>query len=430
MPIATPPAVASAMPHSTSAVEFSGFEGDRRARNADKAEAVKRDFRTDTITIPTDDLYELMKDASRGDDVYGEDPDTVELQDRIAKLAGKEAALFCASGTMTNQLAIRAHLSSPPYSVVTDARAHVHLSEAGGIAFHSGATTFPVFPDNGHHLTVEEVLGACVPEDGDVHGAPTKLVCVENTLSGMIYPQPVLVALSSALSALPTPIPLHCDGARLWDVVAATGLSLAEACAPFETVSLCMSKGLGAPIGSVLVGPKKFIQKATHYRKLFGGGLRQTGGLALAASHCLTNTLPRLPGVHQLAKRLAAGLVQHGVGLQLPVETGMVWIDPAPAGFGMAQLASAAAEEGVKLSAAWGRLVVHFQTSEEAVDALIRVAGRLAEAHQAERAAWEEEAGTEEAQRVRRVSEGYARGEWRGRVEPPRNRLQGCGKGK
>ncbi|GAA5888578.1 hypothetical protein JCM6882_009003 [Rhodosporidiobolus microsporus] len=416
-PLAAAAAAAVAPHHPAASRSLAVSASDRLERNRRKLDAVSRDFRTDTLTLPTDEMVEAMRYASRGDDVYGEDEDTLELQERVAKMAGKEAALFCASGTMTNQLAVRAHLTAPPHSIVLDSRAHIHRSEAGGVAFHSAATTYPVAAANGHHVAAEEVLGELVAGD-DVHGAPTRLVCVENTLSGMIFPQEELLSLRRALDSLPSgPIPLHCDGARLWEVMAKTGMSLEEACRPFETASLCLSKGLGAPVGSILVGPKDFIKKVTHLRKLFGGGMRQTGSLALAASHCLTSVLPQLPRTHALAARLASALVAPDIGsaLELPVETNMVWVDSRPAGFSLEEWGKRAWEEaGVRLYEGWGRVVVHYQVSEEAVDALVEVTRRLAEEKRRERDEWEKEVGAEEVEEVRRRSEKFARGEWEG----------------
>ncbi|GAA5864723.1 hypothetical protein JCM8547_008283 [Rhodosporidiobolus lusitaniae] len=412
--LAAAPPSSSSRPVST----FTASEvSDRIARNEQRRKTVSRDFRTDTITVPTDEMLELMAHASRGDDVYGEDEDTLALQESVAKMAGKEAALFCVSGTMTNQLAIRTHLSSPPYSIVLDSRAHIHQHEAGGVAFHSGAISYPVFAqeNDGHHMTVPEVMENVVSDDGDVHGAPTRLVCVENTLNGMIHPQSSLTALHSSLS--PLSIPLHCDGARLWEVVAKTGLSLEEACRPFESVSLCLSKGLGAPVGSVLVGSKAFIKKATHFRKLFGGGIRQSGSLALAASYSLSTALPQLPRTHTLATLLARGLTSEDVGcaLDLPVETNQIWVDTERAGFSMAELASRAKKEkGITLSSSWGRLVVHYQTSEEAVSDLVEVARGLAREKGRERVRWEREVGEEERERGRKRTERFATGEWEG----------------
>lgn len=202
---------------------------------------------------------------------------------------------------------------------------------------HSGATSYALKPENGHHLTLDEIMESVVEGD-DIHTAPTRIVCLENTLSGMVFPQEEIVCISNAMHELG--IIMHLDGARLWEAVAKTGLSLEELCAPFDSVSLCMSKGLGAPIGSVLVGSKELIgafrpgsrfqspkltlgraARAKWFRKSFGGGIRQSGGLAAAANYALDHHLPKLPGTHERAQFLARGMADLGVRLLLPVET-------------------------------------------------------------------------------------------------------------
>merc|ERR1712093_522131 len=253
---------------------------------------ISRDFRSDTITIPDEEMIQLMATATVGDDVYKQDKATNQLQERIAKLAGKEAALFCVSGTM----------------------------------------------------------------------------------QGMVMPHEETVRISEF--AREKGIAMHCDGARMWEVQAKTGLSLKELCAPFETVSLCMSKGLGAPIGSVLVGPKNFIEKARWFRKMFGGGIRQSGGIAAAADYALTRTLPLLPKVHELAAHLASSLQELGVVLLNPTETNMVWIDTSPLGFSPQELTRRALDldNGQKRIVLGGaRIVLHFQITREAVDDLIQL---------------------------------------------------------
>ncbi|GAA5948945.1 hypothetical protein JCM3765_003962 [Sporobolomyces pararoseus] len=351
-------------------------KGDLKGQQANvlKLEQISRDFRTDTITMPTDEMYDIMKHASRGDDVYGEDQATNDLQDRIAKLAGKEAGLFCVSGTMTNQLAIRTHLVQPPHSIILDARSHVHLYEAGGVAMHSQASSHAVPPRNGHHLTLEEVLDNAVFGE-DIHSAPTKLVSLENTLSGMVFPQDEVVRISDRMRA--EGIIMHCDGARMWEVVAKTGMSLEELCRPFDTVSLCMSKGLGAPIGSVLVGPRKFIEKVKWFRKAFGGGIRQCGSLAVAAGWCLDNHLPKLSATHDLARYLAVNFAEMGAELLLPVETNMLWLDPQSIGFSISELAQRAKSRGITLGS--NRMVVHHQVTRQACDDLLALARELKE---------------------------------------------------
>ncbi|GAA5893487.1 hypothetical protein JCM5296_007470 [Sporobolomyces johnsonii] len=385
--------------------------GDLKGQQANrlKLEQISRDFRTDTITMPTDEMYDLMKHASRGDDVYGEDQATNDLQDRIAKLAGKEAGLFCVSGTMTNQLAIRTHLTQPPHSIILDARSHVHLYEAGGVAFHSQATSHAVPPRNGHHLTLEEVLDNAVFGE-DIHSAPTKLVALENTLSGMVFPQEEIIRISDCMRA--NGIIMHCDGARMWEVVAKTGMSLEELCRPFDTVSLCMSKGLGAPIGSVLVGPRKFIEKVKWFRKAFGGGIRQCGSLAVAADYCLDNHLPKLAGTHELARHLATSLADLGAQLLLPVETNMLWLDPSSLGFPISTLAARAKPRGITLGS--NRIVVHHQITREACDDLIALVRELKDEFKDA----ENKRVIDQAQNLR-----FAQGTYEGQIQPPIARL-------
>lgn len=209
---------------------------------------VSRDFRSDTITVPTPRMFRAMEDASRGDDVYEEDETTAHFQASIAKLAGKEDALFVVSGTMSNQLALRTHLKQPPHSVLLDDRAHVHRYEAGALATLSGATSYTLRPSNGRYLRWEEdIKPNLVLEDDNIHYAPTKIISLENTLYGTVFPQEEIKRISTHARELG--IIMHLDGARIWNVAAATGLSIQELCEPFDSVSLCLSKGLGAPIG-------------------------------------------------------------------------------------------------------------------------------------------------------------------------------------
>lgn len=211
--------------------------------------------------MPSDAQITAALLSSRGDDVYLEDASTAALEARIAEMAGKEAALFGVSGTMTNQLSIRTHMKQPPHSVITDHRAHVHMMEAGGIAMFSQATTHGLVPSNGVHLTVEDIEPA-LQLGNNVHFAPTKLICLENTMSGIIFPQEEVEKISAL--AKQHGIAMHLDGARAWNVAAAEierrGLDpeseadrttvLSDLLAPFDSASLCLSKGIGAPIGS------------------------------------------------------------------------------------------------------------------------------------------------------------------------------------
>ncbi|KAJ7630715.1 pyridoxal phosphate-dependent transferase [Roridomyces roridus] len=343
--------------------------------NIAKRKEISRTFISDTITVPTHEMYEYATLATLGDDVYFE-PSTKALEDHMAKITGKEAALFVPSGTASNQIALRTHLIQPPYSILCDHRAHIEKYEAGGTAFHSGAAVTTVIPSNGHHLTLDDVKDNIIL-DTDIHFATTQVVALENTLNGTIIPQEEVIAISEFVHSHGKK--LHLDGARLWHVAAETGTSVKELCDPFDSVSLCFSKGLGAPVGSCLVGTEAFIKKARAFRKLFGGAMRQTGILAASAAYALSYNFPLLPQVHQLAKRLEAGLEEIGVDILSKAETCMIFYDPASVGVTFDEIADRASQLAEPLVLGGSRLVVHIQTSESAVDDLLSVIRQLAE---------------------------------------------------
>jgi len=320
-------------------------------------------------------MYAYATLATVGDDVY-HDASTTALEAHIAQLTGKEAALFMPSGTASNQIALRTHLKQPPYTVMCDHRAHIHRYETGGTAFHSGAAVTSVIPSNGHHLTLADVE-ANVIISSDVHFAPTEVIALENTLNGTIFPQEEIIAISEFGHS--HGIKMHLDGARIWHVAVETQTSIKELCDPFDSVSLCFSKGLGAPVGSCLVGPKDFIKKARWFRKLFGGGMRQTGFLAGAAAYALTYNFPQLDRVHALAKKLQAGLESIGADVTSKAETCMVFYDPSPIGVDYNEIAKRASTLPEPLFLAGSRLVVHIQTSETAVDDFLAIVKDLAE---------------------------------------------------
>ncbi|EIW72663.1 threonine aldolase [Tremella mesenterica] len=356
--------------------------------NVDMLTSVSRNFISDTCTIPTDGQMLAALGATRGDDVYQEDESTQALEARIAKLAGKEAALFAMSGTMTNQLSIRAHLTSPPHSVITDYRAHVHKMEAGGIAMFCQATTDTVVPSNGIHITAEDIephlqLG------NNIHYRPTKLLCLENTLSGMIFPQDEVIKISQL--AKKHGLKLHLDGARIWNVAAveleSRGLDarkeedlqvvLTDLLNPFDSASLCLSKGIGAPIGSAIVGSQEFIERARWFRKAFGGGVRQTGPMAAAADHALTYHFPRLSTTHALARKLAEGLKGLGITIVAPVDTNMVFFDPTSIGLNMTDIINRLESLPQPIRIRGERCVIHHQTSPQAVEEFIDTVARM-----------------------------------------------------
>ncbi|KAJ7102156.1 pyridoxal phosphate-dependent transferase [Mycena belliarum] len=343
--------------------------------NDAKRKEIARTFISDTITVPTKEMYEYATLSTLGDDVYFE-PSTKALETHMAQLTGKEAALFVPSGTASNQIALRCHLLQPPYTVMCDHRAHIHKYEAGGAAFHSGAAVTPVVPSNGHHLTVDDVRRNMIMGP-DVHEAPTEVVALENTLNGTIIPQEEIVAISQFVHSLGRK--MHLDGARLWHVAAETEMPIKELCDPFDSVSLCFSKGLGAPIGSCLVGSNAYITKARRIRKLFGGGMRQTGILAASAAYALTYNFPLLPKVHQMARTLEAGLEEIGVKITSKAETCMIFYDPSTVGVTYEEIADRASDLPEPLILGGSRLVVHIQTSESAVADFLSLVRKLAE---------------------------------------------------
>lgn len=338
---------------------------------------ISRSFISDTLTAPSKEMYLYAIQSTIGDDVYHE-PTTVALETHMASLTGKEAAIFMPSGTMSNQIALRTHLKQPPYSVLADFRAHINRYEAGGAAFHSGAATISVIPSNGRHLTRFDIENFVV-QGTDVHTAPTQVVALENTLNGQIFPQKDIIEISEYAHSLG--IKMHLDGARIWHVAAETGTSLKELCDPFDSASLCFSKGLGAPVGSCLVGPKEFIDRARWFRKLFGGGMRQIGILSAAAAYALTYNFPQLTRVHALTRKLEQGLKEIGAEI-LVADTCMVFYNPTRLGLTYEEIAERGQSLPDPLTLGGSRLVLHIQTDPEAVESFLTLISDLAKEKQ------------------------------------------------
>ncbi|KAG1845501.1 pyridoxal phosphate-dependent transferase [Suillus subalutaceus] len=343
-----------------------------------KVQEISRAFVSDTLTVPTKEMNAYALRASLGDDVYFE-PSTALLESHIAKITGKEAGLFLPTGTILHIQSSQMH--GPTYTGRFTCRLRNMFPtfasmEAGGAAFHSGANSIPIIPANEHHLTWEDIEPRIV-SGTDVHVAPTHIIALENTLNGTIIPQDDVIEISK--NAHSRGIIMHLDGARIWHVAAETGLSMKELCDPFESASLCLSKGLGAPIGTVLVGSAPFITKARWFRKLFGGGMRQTGYLAGCAAYALTYNFPMLPRVHALAKRMQQGLEQLGVGILSPAETCMLFYDPSPIGVEYWEVVERAAQlpDPIKLNGS--RLLMHIQTSPQAIEDFLELLRTLKE---------------------------------------------------
>ena len=280
------------------------------------------DLRSDTFTKPTPAMLEAMMRAPVGDDVFGEDPTVNELEAFAANMFGMEAAIFCPSGTMTNQIAIKCH-TQPGDEVICDKMSHVYVYEGGGIAFNSGAQVRPLEGERGR-LTAAMVEAAINPDD--VHKARTSLVSLENTANrgGGSYYEFTDIQGSKEV-CLQNNLALHLDGARLFNALVATGESTRQYGEIFDSISICLSKGLGAPVGSLLLGKKDFIKQARRVRKVFGGGMRQAGYLAAAGIFALDNNIGRLQVDHDHAKQVADVLIRKSfVGRILPVETNIL----------------------------------------------------------------------------------------------------------
>jgi threonine aldolase len=325
------------------------------------------DFRSDVVTSPTMSMLQAIQSATLFDDVFNEDTTTQALEKLVCDLTGKEAGLFVMSGTMSNQVAMRTHLGGPPHSILCDHRGHVVLYEAGGSASLCGALIKAVVPKNGHHLTLEDVeANACL--DDDVHMCPTKVISLENTINGTIVPLEESQRISNW--AKDNGVIMHLDGARLWEVVAAGAGSLKDHCAAFDSVSLCFSKGLGAPIGSILLGNTKFITKARWIRKMLGGGVRQGGVISAPARVAVEETFlgDKLKAGHEKAKALGKFCESLGIRLHEAVETNMVWIEFGDLGVSEKQWTDLQHKYGIRLSG--GRFVIHYQISDLAISKL------------------------------------------------------------
>ena len=282
------------------------------------------DMRSDTVTQPTDGMRQAMAAAPVGDDVFGDDPTVNLLQETVAELLGKEAALFVPSGTMGNQLALKVH-TQPADQIILEDGAHIYRYEGGAPGLLAGVLTTCISAEGGQ-ITWDQVAGAMNPVD--VHSAPPTLVCLENThnrAGGRILAQESVVEIGSRARA--AGLKVHLDGARLWHAHIATGLSLAELVAPVDSVSVCFSKALGAPVGSVLAGDAADINQAYRFRKMFGGGMRQAGILAAGCLYALNNQMQRLAEDHQHAAALATGLDHPALKVNHPVDTNIVIMD-------------------------------------------------------------------------------------------------------
>ncbi len=281
------------------------------------------DLRSDTVTKPSQAMLHAMFSAEIGDDVYGEDPSVNALEAKTAALFGMEAGIFCPSGTMTNQIAIKA-LTAPLTEVICDRSAHIYQYEGGGISFNSLASVALVDGVRGK-MTPAQVESNIRPLN-NIHFPETRLVALENTCNkggGTYYTLAEIAAIHAVCER--HGLSLHLDGARVFNALAASGDSASAYGQYFDSISICLSKGLGAPVGSVLLGSRALIQQARRIRKVLGGGMRQAGFLAAACIYALDNNVARLPDDHQKARQIEEVLLQANyIESVLPVETNIV----------------------------------------------------------------------------------------------------------
>jgi len=280
------------------------------------------ELRSDTFTKPSKPMLEAMLAAEVGDDVFGDDPTVNLLEEKIAKQFGMEASVFCPSGTMANQIGIRVH-TQPQDEVICDKNSHVYLYEGGGMASNSGVSPALLDGDRGR-ITATQIKAVIKPDD--VHAPVSRLVSLENTMNkggGSYYDFTEIKKIRNLCDA--NELALHLDGARLFNALAETGEAPKQYGEVFDTISICLSKGLGAPIGSILLGSKTHIKKARRVRKVFGGGMRQAGYLAAAGIYALDNNIERLKEDHQRARALGKALSQASfVEEVMPVDTNIV----------------------------------------------------------------------------------------------------------
>ncbi|MDZ7799930.1 MAG: GntG family PLP-dependent aldolase [Trueperaceae bacterium] len=328
------------------------------------------DLRSDTLTVPDRAMRRAMAKAEVGDDVYGEDPTVNQLQDELAERAGMEAGLFFPTGSMSNQAALAAHTRRGA-EVIAPEGAHVYEYELGAMSALSGLT--PRLLPAPYGVPNVDDLRAAVHTGG--HQAPSGLVVLENThnrAGGTVLPLDRQAELIAA--AREAGLPVHLDGARAFNAAAALGAGIDEVCRGVDTASLCLSKGLGAPVGTVLVGRREVIMEAHRYRKMFGGGMRQAGVLAAAGLHALRHNVSRLADDHARAQTLAEGLAGlPGVDVDLEaVQTNMVYLRVA----GARPLVAELAEHGVRAGATGPntiRMVTHLHVRDEDVRRALRI---------------------------------------------------------
>ena len=333
------------------------------------------DLRSDTVTKPGKAMLDAMQNAELGDDVFGEDPTVKKLEEKVAAMFGMEAGLFCPSGTMTNQIAVKAH-TQPLDEIICDKICHIYNYETGGWAFHSGVSIRLTNGDNGR-MTVPQIEELIQP---DFDWLPnTSMVAIENTVNkggGSVYTVDEMKAISDFCRS--KKLIYHLDGARIFNALTALNKKPGDLAGLFDSISVCISKGLGAPVGSVLLGSKAFIKKSRKLRKVMGGGMRQSGLLAAACIYALDNNVNRLTEDHQRAGKLAETLAGLSwVKQVLPVATNIVIFEVASS----AKTAELLAAKGIRVqpfSPTLVRMVTHLDFTEAMLNETLELLKNLA----------------------------------------------------
>ena len=338
------------------------------------------DLRSDTVTKPSEEMRTVIASAPVGDDVYGEDPTVNALEEKVANLFGKEAALFCATGSLANQLSIRL-LVSPGEELITETNSHIVRAELGAAAVFSGITTRTWAADRGL-LKAEDVLNIVKPNSGP-YLVSTTAIAIENTHNfggGTVQPLSEIKILREESKKLG--LKMHMDGARIWNAHVASGISLSEYGKHFDTLSVCLSKGLGAPIGSLMLGSKELISKARPWRKRYGGGMRQVGLIAAAGDYALDNNLKLSAKYHLRAKEIAKLIEDTAPDLvnSETVETNIVGLDLSKYQISAEELAIQLKQAGILTSALgpkYLRLVTHFDITDKDIEKIKSIIPKL-----------------------------------------------------
>lgn len=334
------------------------------------------DLRSDTVTKPTPAMRRAMAEAEVGDDVYGEDPTVNRLQERAAEIFEKEAALFVPTGSMGNQIAVKLH-TRPGLEVIIEERGHIFNFEMAAMAAVSGTLARPIRSTDGSGILDWSNIEQAIHKGGAYYVAPTGLIALENShnlAGGSVMTRERMEELCERAHALD--IPVHLDGARIFNASVALGETVANLARPADSVMFCLSKGLGAPVGSMLLGPKDFIEEARRWRKLLGGGMRQAGVLAAAGLVALEEMPPRLHEDHANAQRLAQGVAElPGVRIDPErVVTNIVIFDVSETGMVADEICARLRERGV-LASGFGssiRMVTHYDVSSADIDRALR----------------------------------------------------------